>query len=236
MNWGVGILGSEFTPIVQDMVDNNLLDPQMAGHPLAYTDPDVKKIIVLMTDGMNTDHLDLDDPFKSGPSRIWYSDTLAAGSEYMGYLVEMPGNATSQRWYVPNSPLSSSDDAYLAESALPADAVQWDYHAVYDRFRPQDVGPYFFANDATARAAHNNARIDVGSYGTADTRVRNICGQARSSGIDIYTIAFQAPSSSETLLRDCAAQAGRYFDVNGLDIATAFSAIAVDLTRLKLTQ
>ncbi|NNL35163.1 MAG: VWA domain-containing protein, partial [Silicimonas sp.] len=236
MNWGVGILGSAFTPIVQDMVDNNILHPDMAGHPMAFTEPDVKKIVVLMTDGINTDHLDLDDQFKSGPSRVWYSDTLANGSEYMGFLVEMPSNGTNQRWFVPGSPLSSSDDSYLAESALPSDAVQWDYHAVYDRFRPEDVGRYFFANDAPARAAHDRARIDVGSNGIADTRVRNICSEARTSGIDIYTIAFQAPTASETLLRDCAAKASHYFDVNGLDIANAFNAIAVDLTKLKLTQ
>jgi Mg-chelatase subunit ChlD len=77
----------------------------------------------------------------------------------------------------------------------------------------------------------------VGGYGTADTRVRSICSEARTAGIDIYTIAFQAPASSETLLRDCAGnQDGKYFDVDNLDIATAFNAIAINLTKLRLTQ
>lgn len=237
INWGVGILDSDFRPVVTDMVDNGVLTAAASGHPYAFNEPDIEKIIVLMTDGMNTDHLDLDDTFKSGPSRIWYSETLANGNAFDGYLVEMPGNATSQRWYVPGDPNTSGDDYYLTEASLPADAEQWDYHKVYNRFRPADVGDYFFATDATARAEHDAAVIDTGSYGTADARVRTICGEARSAGVDIYTIAFQAPASSETLLRDCAGPtAGRYFDVDGLDIANAFNAIAVQLTKLRLTQ
>jgi Flp pilus assembly protein TadG len=236
MNWGVGILESRFAPIVQDMVDDGLLPADMAGHPYAFNEPDVKKVIVLMTDGMNTDHLDLADDFKSGPSRVWYSESQANGNEYNGFLVEMPDNGTNQRWYVPGSPLSTGDDSYLAEAALPADAVQWDYHRLYERFRPEDVDDFFFVPDQAAYTAHNRARIDTGSYSAADTRVRDICGEARGSGIDVYTIAFQAPASSETLLRDCAGDASRYFDVDGLDIATAFEAIAVNLTKLRLTQ
>jgi Flp pilus assembly protein TadG len=234
IKWGVGLLDSSFAPVVQDMVNNNLLVAQMAGHPAVFTEPDVKKVIVLMTDGMNTAHLDLDDAYKSGPSRIWHSASLANGNAFDGFLVEMPSNPASQRWYRPRSPLTGNDDAYLA--SLPSDAVQWSYHQIYDRFRVRDVGNYFFRNDSAARNAHQNARIDVGGYAAADTRTRTICTEARNAGVDIYTIAFQAPSSSETLLRDCAGQAGRYFDVDGLDIATAFDAIAIELTKLRLTQ
>lgn len=234
IKWGVGLLDDSFAPVVQDMVDNNLLAADMAGHPASFNEPDVKKVIVLMTDGMNTAHLDLGDAYKSGPSRIWYSETQANGNYFDGFLVEMPSNPASQRWYQPRAPQRTNDDAYLA--SLPADAVQWSYHQVYDRFRPSDAANYFFRPDPAARTAHQNARIDVGGYGTADTRTRTICTEARGAGVDIYTIAFQAPTNSETLLRDCAGQAGRYFDVDGLDIATAFEAIAIELTKLRLTQ
>jgi Flp pilus assembly protein TadG len=236
MNWGIGILDQDFAPIVQDMVNNNLLPPVMSGHPFAFTEPDVEKIIVLMTDGINTDHLDLADDFKSGPTRVWYSETLANGTEVNGYLVEMPGNASGQRWFVPGSPLSAADDTYLAEAALPADAVQWDYHRLYERFRPEDVPTFFFAPDPVAFAEHASAVVDVGSYAAADIRTRAICGQARAAGVDVYTIAFQAPPLSETLLQDCAGEPGRYFDVDGLNISGAFDAIALQLTQLRLTQ
>lgn len=234
IKWGVGLLERGFAPVVQDMVDSNLLPADVAGHPAAFTEPDVKKVVVLMTDGMNTAHLDMADGMKSGPSRVWYSDSLANGNEFDGFLVEMPANPASQRWYRPRSTGTTSDDGFLA--SLPADAVQWDYHSIYERFRVSDVAEYFFRLDPAAYTAHANARIDVGGYNSADTRTRAICTEARDMGIDIYTIAFQAPAASETLLRDCAGLAGRYFDVDGLDIATAFEAIVVELTKLKLTQ
>ena len=95
---------------------------------------------------------------------------------------------------------------------------------------------FFFTPDPVAFAEHQNAVVNVGGFGTADTRTRAICGQARGAGVDVYTIAFQAPPNSETLLQDCAGEPGRFFDVDGLNISAAFDAIALQLTQLKLTQ
>ena len=238
MNWGLGILDTDFRPVVKGLTDANVLPAEMEGLPAAFNEPDVTKIVVLMTDGINTLHQDLDEPFKEGPSRIWSSEILAAGIEMNGFMVEMPGNAESQRWYVPGDPADGGDDSYISEAEFVAltDKEQWDYHRVYDRFRAGDVADYFFGPDAAARAAHGNALIDTGSDGVADTRTRAVCQEARDAEVDVYTIAFQAPDNSETLLRDCAGADGRYFDVDGLDIAEAFDAIAIQLSKLRLTQ
>lgn len=70
----------------------------------------------------------------------------------------------------------------------------------------------------------------------ADARLSSLCAAARAEGIVIYTVAFEAPSSGQTALQDCASSPSHYFDVEGTDISTAFSAIASDIRALKLTQ
>ena len=72
--------------------------------------------------------------------------------------------------------------------------------------------------------------------GTKDTRTRAICGAAQENETIVFTIAFEAPDSVKPLLRDCASSPAHAFDVNGLEITDAFSAIASSIRQLRLTQ
>ncbi|WGH79286.1 VWA domain-containing protein [Jannaschia ovalis] len=73
---------------------------------------------------------------------------------------------------------------------------------------------------------------------SADTNLKNACAVARSRGIIIYTIAFQAPADGKKAMEDCAGEEykGNYFDVQGLDIASAFDGILASMNRLRLVQ
>ena len=238
MNWAVGILDPSFEPVVAGMVTDGLAPDSAAGHPVAFATEDVLKYIVVMTDGQNTDHFDLKDQYKSGPTRIWYSDTMANGNEQNGFLVEMPNGPASERWYVPRSPLTSADDQYLHQNARPADAQQWDFHQLYRRFRTNDVAKYFFKySDPTAYAEYLDVVDDVGGYAAADTNLQNICTTAKANGyIEIFTVAFEAPANGEAVLQNCASKAGNYFDVAGTQISAAFSSIASQISQLRLTE
>ena len=247
MNWGVGVLDPSFQPIITSMVDSGLLVETMRGHPVAYEndvsaadDKDVRKYVVLMTDGQNTEHFDLAEPFKSGPSPVWYSETLANGTKSDGFLVARSNGPASSRFYRPRATWTTNDDQFLAESALPADAVQWDYHKLYREYAVRDVARMFFqhSGDNAAYNAHWNAVIDAGSYGAADTRVRSICSAAAANEeIEIFTVAFEAPTNAANLLRDCVSpKTGNFFDVNGRQISDAFGAIAAQISQLRLTQ
>ena len=243
MNFGVGILDPSFEPIITDMVANNLLPAQMASHPVPYTNNDVLKYVVLMTDGKNTEHNDLKTEFKSGPTPVWFSPSAAAaaGNDYAGYFVEMPDRPATERWYFPNDPGTTSDDVFDNENmVVPLDAVQLDYHALYSRFRLDAAAEYFFANsDPVAYAVHleSNSEEDIGGYGTADTRTEAICDTAViNDRIEVFTVAFEAPTAAQTLLAGCASKTGNYFDVNGKEISAAFSSIAAQISQLRLTQ
>ena len=237
MNWGVGVLDDSFQTVALGMNDDGLAPDNVIGFPVPHGTADVKKYVVLMTDGINTHQYDLKDQFKSGPTRIWHSNELAAGDWWDGFVVEMPDNPASQRWYRPGSPWSTSDHEYLPEASLNTDAIQWDHHMLFNRFHSGEAAAYFFGSaDATANAAYSDA-FKNGGWGGADDDLRTICAKARENKwIKIFTIAFEAPTEADTLLAECSGEDGEHYDVAGTQIQTAFDSIAAEITKLRLTQ
>lgn len=73
------------------------------------------------------------------------------------------------------------------------------------------------------------------SSSQARTNMAAACDAAALEGVAIYTIAFQVSgSTNRDLMRNCASQSQNYFEVETMDIAAAFSAIAADLNSLRL--
>lgn len=238
MKWGLALLDSDMKGIVTDMIAAGELSSDMAGRPFGYNGAGVQKFVVLMTDGANTNQFGLKPEFAAGPTRAWYSPSEGANNEFEGYFVLMPDNDASQRWYRPNSPWSTTDDVYLPESALPTDAAQLDYHELYQRFGFRSAAKFLFQNsDTAAYNAHRDVYQDVGGFGTADTRLEQLCTLARSgSRVKVFTVAFEAPAEGEQLLSDCAYAPGYYFDVDGTDIKSAFKSIAGQIALLRLKE
>lgn len=80
---------------------------------------------------------------------------------------------------------------------------------------------------------------DVRSYvggTTKDLRTKAICDAAKEAGIVVFTIGFEAPTSGQEVLEDCASSVSHYFDVDGLEITDAFAAIASSIRQLRLIQ
>lgn len=246
MKWGVALLDPAFRPVVTSMVDDGLLPEDVRGRPGNYGSVDTMKVIVMMTDGAMTRERDLKDEFKNGPSRVWYAESRTLGhdsnlgrilNEFDGYFVLMPGNSTSERWYVPGLPTSTSDDQFMDEASIPADAVQLDYLELHRRFAENDIADFFFehSGDSTAYNDHRNAGYSVAEYSGIDQRLWDMCATARANGdITIFTIGFEAPSAGVTAMQQCASTEGHFFDVAGTDISSAFAAIASQISVLRL--
>jgi len=71
---------------------------------------------------------------------------------------------------------------------------------------------------------------------TANTHLQSVCTRAKNNGVIVFTIAFQTNSTGRSQMQSCASSPSHYFDVSGLDIAGAFSAIATAIQKVKLTQ
>lgn len=76
-------------------------------------------------------------------------------------------------------------------------------------------------------------------YSAAQARenMAEACDVAEENGVQIYTIAFQlSGNTNRDLMRNCANKPQNYYQVEDLDIAEAFSSIAADINRLRLTR
>lgn len=94
--------------------------------------------------------------------------------------------------------------------------------------------PWMYDDDAWDDWYYS-VRNYVGSS-TKNSRLSNICDAAKDQGIVVFTIGFEAPSSGDAVLEDCASSPAHFFDVTGLQISQAFSSIASSIRKLRLTQ
>lgn len=76
-------------------------------------------------------------------------------------------------------------------------------------------------------------------YSTNDARqnFENLCAYARDNGVVVYSIAFQVGGGRNRRdMEECATSPAQFYDVQDLNIASAFSAIAADLNQLRLSR
>jgi len=252
MKWGAALLDPLAQPVVTALTKQahplsttenprKMVDPLLDGRPVSYDDKENMKVIVLMTDGKNTDQYDLKSEFKSGPSGVWYSPS---GDEYVVYV---PTNSSSKRWFYPEKYTyynwrgkKRTKDHW---SDKPSDAVELSYTELYADWETDDVANFFFKNSGSSTLYNthlqSNVRETITSNswdGIADSNLLKICDAVKEETVSVFTIAFQAPSSAETMMRNCASSDGHFFDVDDADINSAFRSIASQINRLRLTQ
>ena len=109
--WGLALLDPALRPVVNEYVAEGKVDSYYSGRPLAYSGnpSDVIKVLVLMTDGENTDQYYLKDSYRDGASGIWADDD-GHYSSYMGLFYSndsdwTPGAPWTDRSRVPPSSL-----------------------------------------------------------------------------------------------------------------------------------
>ena len=84
MKWGTALLDPSTRPIITHLISKDIVSDDFAERPTRYEDGDALKVIVLMTDGQNTDQYYVDDAFRSGESNIWWNADEEIYSVYVG--------------------------------------------------------------------------------------------------------------------------------------------------------
>lgn len=71
MKWGVALLDPAMEPVISDMIGEGLVHNEFVNRPLDPVSASSSKIVVLMTDGQNTNQHQLADGYRTGPSLFW---------------------------------------------------------------------------------------------------------------------------------------------------------------------
>ncbi len=75
------------------------------------------------------------------------------------------------------------------------------------------------------------------SNGDSASQAIEICNNMKQDNIEVYAVAFQAPSSARATLQACASGPKYYYDAqNGDQLRGAFQAIAMQLSKLRLSK
>lgn len=234
MRWGLAFLDPAARSIFAEYAAAGQMPAAYASLPADFNNPDVMKIIVLMTDGEHTVQYIQPDPL--GLSPIWRGNDG-------NFSISHPSLPAASRFCVPHLDTYQST-AWRNATNSGAAAVQVPWREVWQRWRGTYVAWQFYARalgtDTTTQTNAMNAALASfytrTNVTTMDQQLQDVCNTARQRSVVVYTIAFSAPTNGQTQLRNCATTVSRYYSATATTIGEAFGSIASNISKLRLTQ
>ncbi len=71
VKWGAALLDPAFRPVVNGMIAAGDVNAAFTDRPMSYDNAEGLKVMVVMTDGVNTEQYEMDDPYRSGNSFVY---------------------------------------------------------------------------------------------------------------------------------------------------------------------
>lgn len=260
--WGLALLDPSAQGPVSGLIDAGLVPQEFQGRPHPHGADNSMKVLVLMTDGENFPEYRLEPEYASGESDVirtdygsvvFYTvDSAERSNEYDG------DNSYPEDYFYATHPWGSDrrwDDFTLLNHPSLRDyrdqgqEERLDWPEVWAEMSPYYYGYNLYGRRRTtswwggsqtwssrANSFWNNMH-DTISANEKDRRLRQICGVANTAGVVVYSIGMDVDSTNSlSLLKDCASSEAHYFDVQGLEIQTAFDMIAASISMLRLTK
>lgn len=249
LRWGAALIDPEAQSVVNELASQGVVNTRFRGRPFEYDDPEALKVIVLMTDGEHFPNEYIADDYRTGNSVIYkhtdgnYSIYHASRTGTDKFWIPHKGAWRSHRWAGESCNSQGRNCTYTVPSGS-GTPLTWTQ--VWNELRVNWVAYqlYVRAIGGTLAQRMDQLRVREGVLRTAptphdafgmDSRLLELCGHLKARNVAIFGIAFEAPARGTGLIRDCSSP-GRFFDVNGLDISTAFRNIRAQISALRLTQ
>ncbi|WP_170422095.1 TadE/TadG family type IV pilus assembly protein [Ruegeria arenilitoris] len=276
VKWGAAMLDPAFQPVIGKLAQQNfdpnvqidpdtglvqgtnqepkkVVPPVFKNRPVAY-DTNVKKIMVVMTDGENTENWVLDEHLRDGPSDVWFNsddivgevctyypgwgtwcrDEVIHNNEYSVLTSTDPDRYywTRQKLKDQTEPYGGADNNTRLTYPQLWNQVNLDWNARYN---------YEWQNNNNTEW-YTNAFTEINRT-VKDTRLNSVCSKLKAKNVDIYGIAFEAPDVGVKAIKSCSSGEGFFFPVNdggslgseNLTLKQVFQTIAVSIKRLRLT-
>ncbi|NBO21284.1 MAG: hypothetical protein EBU97_04985 [Rhodobacteraceae bacterium] len=227
LRWGIGLLDPSAQGVFADLILRGRMSDALADHPLPYDTPSLAKVVVLMTDGEHFPEQRLNPDYRDGPSPIY----LSRDGEFS--IFHSSRSQTAKYW-VPALGLWQTAP-YRGSSAEAPQQLTWP--EVWARLRMSYVAYQFYTRPlGRSLDAQMNLFRSQTDTATMDRQLLSACTLAKTKGVVIYTVAFDAPSHGAALLQSCATSAGYAYTAGQGDLAQVFAGIAANIRQLRLTQ
>ncbi len=266
MNWGVGLLDPAAAPAVQGLIASGNVHADFGLRPAPFVDGDQStqlddetiKVVVLMTDGANTNQYDLRDRYRTGYAPIFYhpgDDQYSVWWEDQGQFWLPAGDPrdASGSWeaephggwghYGITSTEFAADGPNAFDPTGSAGGTVLYWPDLWATYTAEFIAEEWFEEPARASGIwdyHNdvadNSNYRYAAQAEADANLRAICDRANEAGIVVFAIGFEAPADGQAVMRHCASTAAHYYDVEGVEISEAFASIARSINQLRLIQ
>lgn len=88
MKWGAAMLDPSFNDVSESLIDANVMDASLSTVPVAYSEGDTMKVIVMMGDGMNTTtyFFEDDSPYRGPDSDLFKMEYTDQQLDYAYYV------------------------------------------------------------------------------------------------------------------------------------------------------
>lgn len=226
----------------------------------AFSDPDVRKIVVLMTDGANTTEWQLADINMNQMSDVYYDD---ARNEFWvkgedTFDNDGDGQTGNDQWFSPRLKLARDNPGvYIAgENNYWRTNNEWPYPCssnctMAGQLRRLKNAELFERVSLYYNAYYHHyiQRYNIGDYNAwywdqltgpdapiKNARLHEICDVAKDRGIEVYTVGFEVTDPAALVMEDCASSTSHFFRTASGELDEAFGSIARQTTALGLTQ
>jgi hypothetical protein len=234
MRWGVALLDPAARPALNSLVSGGTVHLDFQDRPANIGDPETIKVVVLMTDGENTQQWDVRQPYKRGPSPIFFNESANR------YSIFVPSR---NQYWIPNSTPNTYSGTWSAEpfGGTASTALSWPhlwatYTGRYIAEHFLTVPSHFSGDWALYNQIRTNGDQIYANTAEGDANLRQICDEANAAGMIIFAIGFEAPAGGQAVMRHCASSDAHYYDVQGIEISDAFASIARTINQLRLIQ
>lgn len=241
MRWGLAFLDPSMNSIYREFIAAGQMPASTTNRPLPFNDPDVLKVIVLMSDGENFAEERANANFRGGTPVQTAAATARSPMSpiWIGtdgnYSIFHTGRPDATDHYVPH--LNTWRATPWVNSLNSGTATNLTWGQVWERVRMSWVAFQLYARPGimTYLNAMNMFRTQT-PVTDMNTQLQTVCSTARDNNVVVYTIAFEATTNGQTALRNCATTTSRYYVASTTTISQVFASIAGNISKLKLTQ
>ena len=261
VKWGLALLDPSAQTAVSGLVSEGLVSAAFEGRPHPHKSQNNMKVLVIMTDGENDVEYRLHSKFASGLSPVIRSATADDSTVVYGVdAPEISGADDRQHpegeryFFYSKHPLESKERAWRNHTPKnDPELAQYAHNIVEKQLTWPEVwaemSPVYYGYNLLGKQSNSSRKWASTMWdqwedmhysvhpSVKNTQLSTICGAAKQAGIVTYTIGMEVQKEiSLNLLKECASTEAHYFDVEGMDIGTAFDMIAASISMLRLTK